>query len=231
MKSTRKFQLAIAALGFLSTASVNATVIDLYQSFPAHQGDNGFYVYGWNGSMQPLNNPADYTFNRPGDQWSNPNVFKEIGSWLGAPWIFMGPAGTLSNLGPSDAVLAYQAPIAATYRLDGAFYLYPQSLNGAYAMILDNQYAPIWQSYLSPGGEVVFDNVNISLNAGDRLYYLTDAYNNMGFSEYDDWTNLRGTITYSAPDPASVPEPAAISLLVSGMLGLLLSRRNRRTQA
>jgi PEP-CTERM motif len=214
----------------IASTGVEATVIDLYHSFPDNQGDNGFSVYGYNGGLQLLSDAGSYAFNRPGDQWANPNVYKEISSWLGAPWIFMSPAGTISNLAADDPVLAYEAPITTTYQLDGSFYLWPGSLNGVYVAIFANQIStPIWSSYLTSGGGVDFSNVIVSLNAGDKLYYLTDAINNTYFSEYNDWPMLRGTITYAAPDITTIPEPTTISLLGLGLMGLLLSRRSPQT--
>jgi len=51
------------------------------------------------------------------------------------------------------------------------------------------------------GGEL-----SVPLNAGDTLYFVTDSYQDMYFSEYNDWLYLRGTITYTS----NIPEPTII---------------------
>lgn len=215
-----------AALALSIAPHSMAASIDLYDQFPDSQGENGFYVYDSNGQL--LSDVGSHYFARLGDQWNNPQVFKAVNSWLGAPWIGMFPAGTASSLGADDPRLVYIAPKTGTYQLDGSFYVYPQSANGAYAYIVNGQGTAVWQSYLSPGAEVAFAGVSMSLNAGDSLYIQTDAYNNVGFSEFNDWPFLRGAITYTNP----VPELPPFYLLSAGLfaIGALRWTKNQGLQ-
>src|SRR6185437_12020389 len=76
---------------------------DLWESFPANQGDNGFYTYAYaaaTDTYHPLARATPHNFQRPDEsRWSNPHVFRAdvrhaYASWPQAPWIGLVPSGT-----------------------------------------------------------------------------------------------------------------------------------------
>jgi len=138
-------------------AYANETTIDLWQSFPDNQGDNGFFAYGYTpatNTYRLLSDCGSYYFCRPEEPtWNNPHAFKSggVNGWLGEPWVGLFPSGTVSNTGsPEDAVLAWVVPNAAYYQVNGSFYVYPQSANGADLYIKQNKKI-LWSYHLPPG--------------------------------------------------------------------------------
>lgn len=116
----------LLALGLLIfPLDVQAVTINLYNSFPDHQGDNGFYAYKYNGTT--------YTFLT--EHPSNQYYFSEGGllpyvftTGSPPPWIQMQPDYSLNPNPPptfgygEDAVLAWVVPETNTYHISGSFW-------------------------------------------------------------------------------------------------------------
>ena len=238
MKSSRHY--CIFAVAF-STSIVMACPrwaaaqsIDLYQSFPDSQGDNGFFAYGYAAATNTywsLSDVGAYKFNRPEEGiWNNPQVFKDgySGTWIGEGWVGLTPSGTRGNTGyPEDATLAWVAPAGITsYDLRGTFYDYPGSLNGVDAYIKLNN-TVLWSSYLSSGAAATFDVSSPSIAAGDVVYFGVGAHNDMYFSEYNDWGFVNGQINIvnGQINTTPVPAPSAVWLFLSGLATLFVRFR------
>ena len=225
---------ALTAFGIISTIAANPvfadTTIDLYNSFPAYQGDNGFSAYGFNpatSTYQLLSNPNPYYFDRVGDQWGNPNIWGSTYSsnFFGGPLIFFNPAGTASLTGiPEDAVLGYVAPTSANDKLIGSFSLAAAAGYDVLAYIKNNN-TIIWSSYVAPGTTQNFDLASFTVKAGDTIYYGVGALNQYSFSELNSWSGLQGQIN-SSP----VPVPGAIWLFGSALAGFIGFNRRKTIQ-
>jgi hypothetical protein len=195
-------------------------IVDLYDSFPDNQGDNGFSAYGYaaaTDTYSPLSDGGPYHFYRPEEgSWGNPHVFKDgyYVNWMGEGWIGLMPSGTASNPGyPEDATLAWAIPAGTTsYELMGTFYDYPGSENGVDVYIKHNN-TVLWSSHLLAGEAIGFDVTSPMVNPGDILYFSVGAHHDRYFSELNDWGFLNARINVTP-----VPVPSAVLL---GMLGLV----------
>jgi hypothetical protein len=226
-KQMKKFFLALTFLSLIMTAvspCSATTTFDLWENFPDNQGDNNFYVYGrpyGTSSYSLLSDAGSYAFNTPAEpNWHNPNVYRTT-----EPWIFLAPAGTLSNNGYPDGVLAWVALESASCTLIGTFVCLPGSRTGEYVYINQNE-KEIWGSYLASGATINFNVTGLSLNAGDNIYFGVNSWDDgSGFSEYNDWAHLSGQILV---EPLAIPLPPAVWLLGSGLLGLVGFRKKFR---
>lgn len=231
----KKIAFIILAIGFcLGPLNAGATTVDLYNSFPDHQGDNGFYAYkndDTNYTLLVEHSTIQYYFSDPGG--SLPLVFKTTTS----PWIAMQPDYTYNPNPPptygygEDAVLAWVVPETNTYHLSGSFWdQYFTADSDIYVYIKQNSIVlfantiagstpggiPDW-----PYGTILNFDFTVSLNASDILYFGV----NPDGTNSNDWGALSGTIEYT---PCVIPLPGTLVLLGSGLLGLGVLRWRRR---
>jgi hypothetical protein len=205
----------VIGLSFLATP-VFATVIDLWDSFPNAQGQNGFYAYGYNGATyRQLTDSGDYWFNTPEQTpwWGGIPYMGRLGS----PWIQMHPSSIPQcgyYWGPEDVVLGYDVSESATYDVSGQFW----QRNGYTKTYIKKNDTELWYSYLYGGGVADYNLNDISLVSGDKIYFGISAAG----SDANDWGTLRGNISW---EPQVIPEPASLSLLGLGMLGLFFRRK------
>ena len=179
------------------TYAAGAT-IDLWQSFPDTQGDNGFFAYGYaaaTNTYRLLSDCGNYHFCRPEEPtWKNPHVYKGA-----EPWVRIQPSGTRSNSGsPEDGVLAWDVPQAGYYQFNGSFYISTASGNGVDVYIRKNT-GTLWSYYLQPGATQNYNIAPLLLTAGDIIYFGSSAHNVTSFSELNDWPDVQGKIQMVAP--------------------------------
>ena len=214
---------------FVSATSIafgGIITIDVWQSFPDSQGDNGFFAYRYNpitDNYTLLNDAGSFFFNTPPTQWDAPSMAK-----YSSPYIAMWASGTYSYIGnPEDSVLAYVAPEDASYRATGSWLVNGSSGNGMDAYIKYNN-TILWSSYLGPGAMLAFDVTSL-LNTGDSIYFGVNAHNTNSFSELNDGAYLIGAqIAYETAPVSAVPEPGTVGLLSLGLAGLICFGRKRR---
>jgi hypothetical protein len=202
--------------------TTSTTTIDLWNAFPAYQGQNNFFAYRYDGSsytaLLPNTNGTDLSFTLgggPSDPSGIPIVERDqnpVHPVNSGPWLFLHP-------GEEDAVLGWMAPSDLYADIDLTF-LHPSGAGGnginAYVKMNDQTIDSIDILNNSFG----FSNDDIFLNAGDFLYF---GINTNGPSEYD-WGHLKGTITYEvAANP--VPLPGSILLFGSALTGIGVIRR------
>ncbi|MDD5136048.1 MAG: PEP-CTERM sorting domain-containing protein [Candidatus Omnitrophica bacterium] len=201
--------LFIAILVGLTCASAaNAATIDLWSVFPDNQGDNGIYAYGYNVSTLSYRQLADvglYSYGTPAANFGIPLLYKTA-----SPWIILHPTNG------EDAVLGWMVPESNIYDISGAVACIGGSYGSVNAYIKKND--TYITGYASLTGETSFDLNDLSLNAGDMLYFGINANGNQDF----DTSRLRAQIQYTP-----VPEPASLSFLGLGLFGLLKFRKRK----
>lgn len=221
--------LTLAILLSYTPAFAGIITVNVWESFPDTQGDNGFFAYRYaptTGNYTLLNDAGAFGFNTPQTEWGAPGIYK-----YGSPYIAMWASGTRSNTGtPEDAVLAWAAPQSASYAVTGSWVSAVGSgSNGMDAYIKKNN-TVLWSSYISPSATYAFSVTGL-LEAGDKVYFGVNAHNDNPFSELNDGTYLYDAKIAYETISASVPEPGTVGLLGLGLAGLICLGRKRSSAA
>jgi hypothetical protein len=196
--------------------AADATTVDLWDSFPDNQGDNGFRVYS--------HNQFTNTSTLLGD--SGPYIF---GSWPPAPymgkytdpWLVMHPRG--QELGGTEGpVLEWTVPETNMYDISGAFD--PWQDGYPFEVYVASNNGGLWSAIMNDTAQA-FSLDNISLQAGDKLYFgMNLVADDLGrYYSANGTSLLRGEIEYGPI--SNVPEPITLSLLGIGVAGLFGFRK------
>jgi len=219
MKRTYGIILAVVIiLGYQQAAL--ASTINLWDAFPDTQGDNGFYVYGYQSGRatpyRPLADAGSYVFNTPNQSCSVPLMGRTTN-----PWLYLHPASGAQCgyvYGTEDIVLAWTVPDNINCNLSGRF----ESAGGGsiISYIRINDSTPVWTTpgFGGVGSGYNFNLTNVHLNKNDKLYFGV----NMNGTDHYDTTIMRGTILYNTV----VPEPATMVLFgLGGLVGALIRKK------
>ena len=228
--------LSVVAMASLAAGAAHAGAYDLVTDFPDHQGANGFYAYGYDGTTyRSLDEhpAATYAFvGRDASLWYVPYVSRDyIGDNVNTPdyvamhpsqwtWVVSHDSDGLPP--PENAILAWKAGSDGFASLAGEFRK-PSYLScgvtvcdGVHVYVRKNG-TVLWETDLTTraGSAVSFDLASVPVKAGDMILFGVAARGN------DQWdeTFLKGRIT---TEP--VPEAETWAMLLVG-LGAFASRR------
>lgn len=217
--------IILAVIFSYTPAFAGIVTVNVWESFPDNQGDNGFFAYRYaptTGNYTLLQDTGSFWFQTPQTQWDAPSMAK-----YGSPIIRMWASGTQSNTGtPEDAVLAWVAPEETSYQIMGSWFADTGSgSNGMDAYIKQNN-TVLWSSYLAPRTTHAF-NVTGLLDIGDMIYFGVNAHNNNSFSELNDGAALIGAQIVYTTAAAGIPEPGTLGLFGLGLASLICLSRKR----
>lgn len=213
-----------AALAVLMAISAGAYAIDLklVDAFPSIQGDGGWWLHSYEpetGTLVQLNWAANYSFKMPvAISAGQLPMAEKVGSYI---LTHPGMNGTADRW----AVISFVAPAAGTYTFNVAF------ANGASSpgcttkafVYLDPAGAgwltgsKLFEGDVSIGTAAMTGVQSVTLATGDRLRFAVSGMGNVSF----DYTKIT-----DQPLP-SVPEPASLAVLASGLLGAVVIRRRK----
>ncbi len=230
MRNPSLIHLGIVLISAAFAAGANAAPYDALADFSLSNNPAGTWTYGYGaggGSFTAYNaetpncatisglacwySTAENTNNLPGIGINT--TASQISSGtvrIPTDVVWMHPTGVNASIAGFDTILRFTAPGAGTYTAKGLFELLDTSPTGVEVSIYKNN-----------AGSALFDDVltgslftpapysvTANLAAGETLDFVL----NSDGSYFDDSTGLQATIT--------TPEPTALMLLGSGLIGL-----------
>jgi hypothetical protein len=209
--------LFIGIISFLintSTVFSSTIDIDLVNSMPDNQGDQGFYVYAYNV------NTNSYTFlNDAGTKYFSQNGLSMSKGWYWNQYLPF--IGMYAHSGTQDIVLGWKSEWSGTIDLSSLFY----SAESADVYIKKNDEL-LFSTFVRSGWAEAFTGNDISISPGDMIYFGA-RYHQIYVSNPSTSITLNGTMTVTVNDAIPTPEPATILLFGTGITGLSVAARRK----
>jgi hypothetical protein len=237
MKTAHAILGGLIALG-VGAGAAHATTYDLAADFSTAANPNGVWSYGYEDTLggafhlypnvvAPAGFPGWGDTSVPG--FSTYSVPSDFHNPTGAPvtggTITLAAGQAAFHPGEADQISLYRftAPASGTYALSASFAGGDNSGNTRTTVTILKDNIPVYTgNVLGDGpGSVISTAQTLTLGAGDTVDFGVGQY--LGQFFYDT-TTISAQLSSVAP----IPEPAGLSLLAAGLLGVLAARVRKR---
>jgi hypothetical protein len=192
--------ILLGLLVLLGATPVTAMTFTLWDKFPLYQGQNNFYAYGYQFSegvyrqLTRYENPEAYVYYTPEQPANVPYVGRRD-----RDSIYFHPSSdyTTTVYPPEDAVLAWTVTETNIFRIFGAFKHTGGSCGDGVIVYIRQNNNTLWSQTINET-EVIFELANISLKAGDILYFGVNVNSDVNCDE----TELKATL--QTPDSPGI---------------------------